>query len=172
MASRHRTAESVFWTKVADMGDDGGCWRWLGHHRTDGYPTFKLNYKDTPAHRVACSIKHGDITGLLACHACDHPWCVNPNHLFPGTPKDNTADASRKGRMCSGERHPFNVRPELRRHGERNGRSRLTQKQVCDIRNELRTGCTLRSLSEKHNVTISAINAIKSGRTWRIQGTL
>lgn len=58
------------------------------------------------AHRFAWEITFGPVpAGMIVCHHCDTPACVNPSHLFLGTHEDNAQDRERKGRGISGERH-------------------------------------------------------------------
>lgn len=49
---------------------------------------------------------HGSIGDrlILVCHSCDHPWCVNPHHMFLGSHMDNVQDSIRKGRHSSVKR--------------------------------------------------------------------
>lgn len=80
--------------------NDNGCWIWIGNCvDKDGYGRFRYESKDLRAHRVSYEEYNGKIpVGLLACHICDIPSCCNPDHLFLGTPDDNSKDMVTKGR--------------------------------------------------------------------------
>lgn len=78
---------------------ENGCWLWNAARRTTGYGVFSFNGKPVTASRVSFILYHGvDPEGLFVCHKCDNPLCVNPDHLFLGTNKDNVEDRKLKGR--------------------------------------------------------------------------
>lgn len=92
-----------FWLKVAQAE---GCWLWLGAKGRRGYGYLhrggKTDRHPIRAHRASWEIHFGAIpAGLWVLHKCDNPPCVNPNHLFLGTRKDNMDDCASKGRVCT-----------------------------------------------------------------------
>ena len=101
------------------------------------------------AHRASYEAYYGEIPkGMLVCHKCDVPSCINPDHLFLGTAKDNMQDAARKGRMPK---------------GEDNGYSHLTEKQATEI---LNSRLAAKVLSQKFNTSEANVRYIKNGDRW------
>lgn len=84
--------------KTARM--EGGCWVWTGRLQTKGYGAITYRGGNTSVHRQLYKILNGLEFGLdqLVCHRCDVRNCVNPDHLFLGTAKDNNRDCGNKGR--------------------------------------------------------------------------
>ena len=83
-----------------------GCWIWMGYTDENGRGQIFVQKGMRPqkTHRVSWSLANRrPITSAeFVCHSCDVPSCVNPNHLWIGTQKDNMADASAKGRVKNG----------------------------------------------------------------------
>lgn len=79
--------------------DASGCWLWTAATDECGYGRFLFRGRNTHAHRVSWILNFGEIpTGIQVCHKCDIPPCVNPDHLFLGTARDNRHDSIAKGR--------------------------------------------------------------------------
>jgi hypothetical protein len=79
--------------------NERGCWIFTGSRNSEGYGRVNFLGKCQLAHRVSFKIVNGFLPdSLLVCHKCDTPSCINPQHLFLGTNKENTMDAVRKGR--------------------------------------------------------------------------
>ncbi len=143
-----------FWNKVQKSD---GCWEWTG--ATDGYGYGQIwnNGGERRAHRLSWEFSTGDQPGNLdVCHRCDNPLCVNPEHLFLGTAKDNCADMMRKGRQSHFPRS----------RGAKNNRSKLTESNVHNIREMLDMGLHQNEIAKTFGVTRSAVYAIRVGNTW------
>lgn len=113
-----------FWDRVEKTAS---CWLWRGPCNRNGYAvwSYNENSKRIPVlgHRLSWSLENTDIPkGMCICHKCDVKHCVNPNHLFLGTYKDNMQDAVHKGRMASGDRHGSRTHPERVPRGLKSGR--------------------------------------------------
>src|SRR3990167_2058280 len=114
-----------FWDKV-DKTDS--CWLWKVGKNKDGYGRFRFEMKIKVSHRFAWEITFGKIpSGMLVCHKCDNPPCVNPSHLFLGTHKDNAIDKSQKGRGYN-------------RSGENNGMCKLKFTAIKKVRSLYKSG--------------------------------
>lgn len=86
-----------------------GCWEWQGflmHFRNQkpgqkGYADSSFRGKKVRVHRKMLELKLGELLGpkLQACHSCDNPPCINPDHLYPGTNQQNHLDGGKRKRM-------------------------------------------------------------------------
>jgi hypothetical protein len=152
----HRTQINRFWSHVDRAGGPEACWLWTGFTRSNGYGEIGINYKGYKAHRVSYFLEHGRIDNdTLILHRCDVRACVNPAHLFQGTPKDNSQDAVRKGR-------------NTRLYGERNGRAKLTRAAIMKIRRLYKAGGVFqRELAAQFGVCEATISYVINGGRWK-----
>jgi len=136
--------------------DSKGCWIFGGNHDKNGYGIFMHGRgKQLRAHRVSFEFHHGGLNAeMLVCHSCDNPSCINPNHLFMGTPKDNTQDMIKKGRKanCEGSNHPL---------------SKLDEIDVLFIRQERSFGKKLKDIANDYGITFQTVSDICRGKTWK-----
>ena len=101
-----RTFEEILAASRAGKGEDE-CWPWALASR--GYGVLR----GAGAHRLSWAAVNGPIpSGLMICHHCDNPPCVNPRHLYAGTAKDNMRDAKQRGRLKMGPRRQPGVWPK------------------------------------------------------------
>lgn len=148
-----RTLQERFEDKIYYSID--GCWYWTACLNDRGYGMLSISSgRYQLAHRISYTLYVGVIhNDLFVCHSCDNPACVNPNHLFLGTPTDNMRDMVMKGRQ------PKNV-------GEGNPNAKLSIDDVLFIRSIPRGRGVAGQLATKFSVTRTTIFDIWSGRQW------
>lgn len=79
---------------------DNGCWIWKGSTDRDGYGLMSIDDRSRRVHRISYEVfKEEKIPfDKNACHSCDTPACVNPDHIFVAKSFENTQDMMEKGR--------------------------------------------------------------------------
>ena len=130
------------------------CWLWTGALNDKGYGWFNTTSsrpaKPDRASRVAYRLFIGEIPkGMCVCHKCDNPKCVNPDHLFLGTRRDNMIDKISKNRMPIGESTSW---------------SKLTEQQVREIRESTDYQYVI---AEKYGICQQSVSSIKRGINWK-----
>lgn len=142
-----------FWNKVNKI--PGGCWEWTAALHKTGYGAFGLEGKVQKAHRVGYTLQNGTIPdGLLVLHKCDNPICVRGDHLFLGTHQDNARDRENKSRGKQAK-------------GSKQGKAKLTERDVRDIREKLKEGAmTHREIASIYGVAHSQVTRINTGKGW------
>lgn len=143
-----------------------GCWIWRGNRTVDGYGQFQTPAGTRRAHRVAFELFVREIAdGESICHRCDKPACVNPEHLFAGSPLDNIRDAMAKSRMAYGSRNGWTTQPDaMLRKRPRRMTSRQT---VAAIRAASEAGVSRADLARRFDLHISAVSRIANGQRRR-----
>lgn len=144
-----------------------GCWIFTGakitsrggkdkeSRKAGQYGYIGVGYKNVLVHRYMYwyyVLKSQGIVlnrSMCVCHKCDNTVCCNPEHLFLGTHRDNSRDASNKGRLQKGERHTG---------------STLTEKQVLEI---FTMKGTLKEIGAIYSIAPRTVLSIKKGETWK-----
>ena len=136
-----------------------GCWIWQGAVRSVESPYGRLTIgsrsdgsrRTIGAHQLSYMTFKGPIDGgLCVCHRCDNPRCVNPDHLFLGTKKDNADDRDEKGRN----------KPAPVYKGVDAPWAKLTAAQVSSIR---ASGLSSRKIAPDFGISDGQVRAIRRG---------
>ena len=177
--SEMKTVKERFEKKFV-VDAESGCWLWTASKFPNGYGQIGIGGRNRYAHRVSHELYVGPIPdGMLVCHTCDIPLCVNPSHLWLGTHADNMSDRNKKGRQAAGNKHGARLHPERLAHGDNNGArlypermprgeqhsgAKLTAVDVLAIRATV--GLTQKHLGLKYGVAQTQISRILSGKKW------
>lgn len=154
MDLRGKVAESLQRNSVKS---DDGCRLWQAHRNPQGYGQVRDARvgRVRAAHRVSYEIAVGPIPpGKFVCHSCDNPSCINPEHLWLGTAKENMRDMARKGRGRGS-----------RNKGTANPSAKIDEAAAQQIR-ALRGKLSQRRLAQHFGVSQSMICLIQKGRHW------
>jgi hypothetical protein len=166
MVGKRGSLEERFWPKVLKK-EPNECWLWQANKNNMGYGMIRFGGKidKVLAHRVSYFLRNGPISDeICVLHRCDTPACVNPDHLFLGTKKDNNDDMTRKGRRRWG--HNPLYPPPIHR-GEAANSAKLTEAQVLEIRALMAAGATGPQMAIKFGIARSTANRIKRRFGWK-----
>lgn len=151
--TRKATIEEQFearWEPVPEAG----CWIWTGAYNNYGYGVLWWNYRPILAHRYSWQIHKGPIPeNRILCHTCNTRCCINPDHLYAGTPKTNYDDSVRAGTATG---YP-------KQQGEQVGGSKLKE---VDIRIIRRSSDTNENLARRFGISPSHMSRVRRGLYW------
>lgn len=129
-----------------------GCRLWTGAADGCGYGLIWTGRRNRRAHIVAWEEANGPVPeGLIICHKCDTPGCIEPDHLYAGTHFDNNRDRERRGRRQA----PC---------GESHYRASLTVADVIAIRADSRSSLVI---GPEYGVNQSTINRVRNREAWK-----
>jgi HNH endonuclease len=110
------------------------------------------------AHRWLYEQIHGTQPAHIdVCHSCDNRWCVNINHLFAGTRKQNMEDAVRKGRMSH----------VARNQGETHPMRKLSAAQAKEVRALRLSGSSLSFVARLYGISVQQVCRIALNQSWK-----
>lgn len=131
-----------------------GCWNWQKATK-HGYAVTSKQNRQVLAHREMLKFHTGlnPDNKTLACHKCDNPKCINPEHLFWGTPKENSQDMVKKGRGADTK-------------SAARARSKLTEENISEIRLLRKNGSELLEIAGKFSISFQQVSKICLYQRW------
>ena len=143
----HRITNRFWSSAETHKFDFTKCWEWNKTTGDNGYGSFRIGKNSHTSSRACWILTRGTIPpDKHVCHTCDNPSCVNPIHLFIGSPSENAMDCVKKGRW----RKPF-----------------LDINKARFIRAESKRGVSIRDLAKSFCCSSTTIALIKLNRTWK-----
>jgi len=135
-----------FWNKV---NRTSSCWFWQGGKTGAGYGGYWSNGRTIGSHRAIYEFLNGAPGEGKVLHICDNRHCVNPEHLFLGTSKQNSEDMVKKEQQSRGEDRPL---------------AKLSETNIPNIRNSKESNSVL---AKQYAVSRTTIQDARSGKTWK-----
>jgi hypothetical protein len=147
----HEISKKRFLDRIQNKN---GCWIWCGYVAKHGYGVTSYRSKTMLAHRLSWILFRGELEkDIDICHHCDNPKCVNPDHLFSGTAKDNVIDCFNKKRKShKGENHPG---------------AKISEIDVMEIFQLRRIGWTHQKLADRFKIKQGTVSNILHRRLWK-----
>lgn len=145
------------------------CIIYKGSKTPLGYGRFNGEY----THRISFMIKHSINSipqKMCVCHKCDNPSCINPEHLFLGTQKENINDALKKGRFTQCAKKGESRFTKYAKKGESRSaeyaisKRKLSAEQILQIKQSQHSQ---RDLAKSYNVSNTVIFNIKNNKTYK-----
>lgn len=158
----HANRTNPFIHILNNISVDGvtGCWHWTGSVFSESQrPRWTLGQrepdKEVLAYRAVYRLMVGDIPeGFYVCHSCDNPSCVSPNHLWLGTARDNSQDASQKGRLPTGA-------------SNRDSQGTNVKLNVEMVRQIRKSSDSTKALASRFGVSPSTVTLVRQRKTWK-----
>lgn len=146
---RTKTLLEKFIEKVRFAPELDGCWVWVGARYTKGYAQMRFGKKQKRGSHISLLLFKRLVVpkGKGACHTCDNPPCVNPDHLYVGNQKQNTADSINRGR------YKFCHMPR-----------KLTAAKVKEIRSSTELGYVI---AKRMGVSPQMVSDIRTWKGWK-----
>lgn len=136
----------------SSVNHNSGCIEWNGALSKKGYGHINWKGRVLRVHKASYTAKYGDVpNGYFVCHKCDNRKCFNPEHLYLGTPLENSRDMVKKNRQTIGEKNPM---------------AKLTESDVMKIRKLRNDGLFMREIAELFNVSREAVGMIVRSKRW------
>lgn len=133
--------------KFAMPEPNTGCWLWTGSLRSTGYGQINIKGRNSKAHRLSYEEYVGPIpNGFFVCHTCDNRLCINPEHLFVGTHRQNQEDMAIKLRQ---------------------GCAKLNPEKVKKIRKLFTSGVKIALLAKSYDIDRKTIRSAIQNKTWK-----
>ncbi len=159
--------ELIVWFYNQKNITDSNCWEWKGVINS-GYGQLSVKGKRILAHRFSLQtfLKRSITSTLEVRHLCNNPICINPEHLKEGTHSENMNDMVISNRQAKGKILSDRLKgiPHPKTTGSKNGRAKLTEEDVINIRNSSESYA---SLSRHYGMSKKHIGDIVLHKSWK-----